>query len=664
MEEQHNIRNQYEDMCSSFANEGYLRDIYHDPEDAIEYSRTKDFFAGNEGLYKFFFKDNKEAIILVNPENSEIIDANFAARKYYGWTRENIPRKIDDINALSNEDIKAENQRAAEEKRNYFLFKHRRANGEIRDVKVFSGSMALKSQSLFYYIVHDINEWNLAEEDLQRTELQLFDAGKIGPVGSWEFDLNSGKVSASDKTREIYGLESEEFTIEKMQKISMPKYRRMLDEAINDLVKKNATYDVQFKIIRPNDGNVRFIHSTAEYYNEKNIVIGMIQDITERNRAKSELREMDSLLNEVGRIAKIGGWELDVATGYITRTPEVARIYEIDNNEPVSLKFALSFYPSGSKELLEKAIQNTVEKGESFDLELEVISAKGNHKWISTIGHPKEKAGKVVKITGSLQDITERKLAEEELLNAKLVAVASTQVKTEFLATISHELRTPLTAVIGFSDILLDDSFGNLNETQIEYINYILKGGNHLLKIINDLIDLSTIETGNMELDYRLFYVSNAVDEIRTVLCSLARKKNIDLFIEVEPQLGVIDADKIKFKQILYHLASNAIKFTHEKGYVTIKAQRCGDFVQVSVKDTGIGISDDDMNKLFHPFKQLHSQLNRKYEGIGAGLAIVKKFVEMHGGEIRVESKERDGSIFSFLIPVNREVHDNKWQLV
>jgi two-component system cell cycle sensor histidine kinase PleC len=743
----------------------------HDPN----HNEDNDSCFSDEEMYKTFFKENNAVLLLINPENSDIIDANHAACKFYGWTLEEITSKtINQLNFLSTEKNKNEIQRTEDKKKNGHLSKHLLASGEVRDVEVFKVPMTFKSQCLFYYMVHDITERKLAEEEMQRKEMQLYAAQKVGHLGSWEFDLNSGKAEVSEEARIIYGLKNEEFTIEKIQKIPLQKYRPVLDKALSDLVERNIPYDVQFKIIKLTDGNIHTIHSVAEYYPEKNTVIGMIQDITERKHVKSKLREKNSLLNEVGRIAKIGGWELDVATGYITQTPEVARTYEIDNNRPVSLKFALSFYSFGSKELLEKAVQDAVEKGESYDLELEIVSAKENHKWIRTIGHPKKRDGKVVKVTGSFQDITEQKLAEmkiaeesmwrrtlmeqsqdgivildkdgkvfeanpryaemlgysceemktlhiwdwdvhythdqllefirltdskgmlietrqrrkdgslldvqlnanaalfgnrklnlcicrdiserkqaeEELLNAKLAAVDANQIKGEFLATMSHELRTPLNSIIGFSEVLLDETFGNLNDKQTTYLNHISKAGKHQLSLINDILDLSKVDAGKMELHCEQFHVSHVIDEVKAIISSLAIRKNINLDIKIDLQVESIYADKTKFKQILYNLTSNAIKFTPEKGYVTIEAQHSGDFIQVSVKDTGIGITKSDMDKLFEPFKQLNSYITREYEGTGLGLALVKKFVELHGGKIWVESKVGEGSIFTFVIPI------------
>jgi signal transduction histidine kinase len=154
-----------------------------------------------------------------------------------------------------------------------------------------------------------------------------------------------------------------------------------------------------------------------------------------------------------------------------------------------------------------------------------------------------------------------------------------------------------------------------------------------------------------MELYYESFSVSDAIEEVKMLAAPLALKKNIDLDIKVEPQIGSINADKIKFKQILYNLANNAIKFTHEKGYVCITAHLIDNMLEISVTDNGIGISTKDLHKLFQPFKQLNSYMTREHEGTGLGLVLVKKYVEMHGGSVWVESEVGKGSIFTFTIP-------------
>ncbi len=247
-------------------------------------------------------------------------------------------------------------------------------------------------------------------------------------------------------------------------------------------------------------------------------------------------------------------------------------------------------------------------------------------------------------------DISERKKAEYSLIEGKMLAEENNRIKSEFLANMSHELRTPLTAIIGFSDILGAEMFGELNEKQTSHVNHINKSGRHLLEVINDVLDLSKIEAGKMELDCENFSLPDLLDEIQVFMYPMAGKKNIDLKIINETKDVEIFADRLKFKQIMLNLLSNAIKFTPDNGRVSVLATNTEDGVQVSVSDTGIGIPLHLQQDIFNPFIQVDSSNKRRYGGTGLGLALVKQFVELHNGKIWLESEEGKGSTFSFTI--------------
>lgn len=248
-------------------------------------------------------------------------------------------------------------------------------------------------------------------------------------------------------------------------------------------------------------------------------------------------------------------------------------------------------------------------------------------------------------------DITTQKQEKESLLNAKLSAEAANSTKSEFLANMSHELRTPLTSIIGFSELLLEEAYGELNDKQRKYLNNVSSSGKHLLDLINGILDLSKVEAGKMQMTYEQFNVAEVLNEINSVIAPLALKKNITLEISIDPNLHNIRADKLKFRQIMYNLASNAIKFTNENGHVYVEGNLSEKLAKFKVKDDGIGISKEDQLKIFNPFTQIDSSNTRKYEGTGLGLSLVKKFVELHGGYVWVESELCKGSTFSFIIP-------------
>src|SRR5271157_2178511 len=302
--------------------------------------------------------------------------------------------------------------------------------------------------------------------------------------------------------------------------------------------------------------------------------------------------------------------------------------------------------------------------------------------------------GKVLGTVGISKDITEKKRLEKaveernldllalnekledkvyertkdiELANRKLER--SNKLKSRFIATISHELRTPLNSILGFSELLLDEVSGPLTERQKRQVTNIYSSGTHLLQLINNVLDIAKIESGKIELHYESFLVKDAVAEVEQVIRSLADKKSQVVAIKADG-VQFIMADKIKFKQILYNLLSNAVKFTPEGGAITLEAglitaaglplparnlaaiPEKNSFLRLSVTDTGIGIKSEDLDRVFAEFEQGDSSLSRRYEGTGLGLALTKRLVELHGGEIFVESKEGAGSKFTMIIPL------------
>jgi signal transduction histidine kinase len=228
---------------------------------------------------------------------------------------------------------------------------------------------------------------------------------------------------------------------------------------------------------------------------------------------------------------------------------------------------------------------------------------------------------------------------------------AANRHKSEFLANMSHELRTPLNAIIGFSEVLGERMFGELNEKQAEYTDDILSSGRHLLSLINEILDLSKVEAGRMELELVKFDLPLAIDNARTFVRERATKHGINLEVSVDERLGEYLGDERKIKQILLNLLSNAVKFTPEGGRIGIKARQADGSIEISVSDTGIGIAPEDQPKIFEEFRQVGTDYAHKTEGTGLGLTLAKKFVELHGGKIWVESEVGKGSTFTFTLP-------------
>jgi signal transduction histidine kinase len=233
----------------------------------------------------------------------------------------------------------------------------------------------------------------------------------------------------------------------------------------------------------------------------------------------------------------------------------------------------------------------------------------------------------------------------------------ASQHKSEFLANMSHELRTPLNAIIGFSEVLAERMFGEINDKQAEYLRDILESGRHLLSLINDILDLSKIEAGRMELERTTFHLPSAIENALTLVRERAQRHGITLGRTVDERLGMIDADERKVKQVLLNLLSNALKFTPEGGRIDVRAAGRDDAVEISVTDTGVGIAPEDQATVFEEFRQVGSAA-KKVEGTGLGLAISRKFIELHGGRIWVESQVDKGSTFAFTVPLSIDHHD------
>jgi PAS domain S-box-containing protein len=309
----------------------------------------------------------------------------------------------------------------------------------------------------------------------------------------------------------------------------------------------------------------------------------------------------------------------------------------------------------------EKSIKQVLREKKVTNYELTARARDGKETVVSfnaTTFYDRDR--KLQGVFAAARDVTERKRLDQvlqekniELESARSVAEKTNLAKSDFLANMSHELRTPLNSVIGFSEVLQDQMFGPINEKQHEYVNNILTSGRHLLSLINDILDLSKVESGKMELELGPVLLRESLDSAMMMLREKALKGGIELHLELAPEADVrIEADQRKLKQILFNLLSNAVKFTPAAGTVDVRAVRDGDFIEITVADTGIGIRQEDVPKLFQAFTQLESVYTKGFEGTGLGLALTRQLVELHGGRIWMESEFGAGSRFSFTIPL------------
>ncbi|WP_340818451.1 PAS domain S-box protein [Methanolobus sp. WCC4] len=398
---------------------------------------------------------------------------------------------------------------------------------------------------------------------------------------------------------------------------------------------------------RCKDGTYKWIEYTINNLLHEPAIKGILlnyHDITERKRAEDFLLESERKFRNYIESAPYGIFVIDKNGNYleVNRTACELTGYEEDELTKMNMLDLI-------------AAESSIRASYSFDelkitgytsAELRFKHKDGSVFWIRRDGTRLSDTGYILFIT----DITEKKKVEHSLIEAKMLAEENSRIKSEFLANMSHELRTPLNSVIGFSDLLGVTIKEDITEKQLGYINHINKSGRHLLELINDILDISKIEAGKMELELERLHASEVLNEVRESVLPLAQKKNITIRIPENHNNGEIIADRLKLQQIMLNLLSNAIKFTPDNGEVSISLSKKNDKTEFSVADTGIGIPKDKQEDIFNPFTQVDASFKRKYEGTGLGLALVRQFVEMHGGEIWLESEEGKGSTFTFTI--------------
>jgi PAS domain S-box-containing protein len=387
----------------------------------------------------------------------------------------------------------------------------------------------------------------------------------------------------------------------------------------------------------------------------------VIQDITQRKQSEDALRASEekyrSLIDNIPDVVWTANFDRKVT--YIGGNVEKVLGYSSTELLEEDGKPWIDCIHPGDAQRVTGAYHALFERGENFDVEYRVRRKDGEWVWLRdrALNTRRTTTGGMC-ADGVFLDITHRRESEAALQRAKEAAEAASLAKSQFLANMSHELRTPLNAIIGFSEVMTDKLFGDLNERQLKYSTNILNSGRHLLQLINDILDLAKVESGRAELLCSTFNVGKVLQDAQTIVKTLGNKKGIALEMNVPADLPPLYADEAKFKQILYNLLSNAIKFTPDGGKVSVGAALSapGECLKVSVADTGIGIKPEDHARVFREFEQVDSSYGRQQQGTGLGLALTKRLVQMHGGEIHVESEglEGRGSVFIFTIPLRK----------
>ncbi|MBU7584922.1 MAG: PAS domain S-box protein [Nostoc sp. TH1S01] len=552
----------------------------------------------------------------------------------------------------------------------------------------------------FISVIEDISQQKQAEIDLQESESRFQAFMNNSPSASWITDADGRIVYVSQTYLHTFQVKAE--TIEDLigrtlfdiypQQIAqqfvdnirqVTQIKKVL-EVIEQAPKRDGTqgYFLVYKFPLAQNSATCLVGGVAVDITERIQVQKALQQLNQELEARVEkrtaslkqseqqLRNISDRLKLALQVGEIGIWDWDML--YEAEWDDrMYELYGMQRSEiPITYEdWRNAVYPDDLAET-EADFQAAISGEKDFNREFRILHPDGSIHFIRTAAIvQRNHQGEPQRMVGINYDVTERKLAEtqlqqtnEQLIKSNAELTRATRLKDEFLANMSHELRTPLNAILGMSEALQEGIFGILNEKQKHSLQTIESSGSHLLELINDILDLSKIEAGQLNLNYTQIAINELCQSSLVFIKHQAFQKNIHVEMKIQPQLPKLLIDERRICQALINLLNNAVKFTPKGGRITLEATHqslaspaqitsATDFIRIAVIDTGIGIAEENLQKLFQPFVQIDSALNRQYAGTGLGLTLVKRLVEMHGGYIEVTSKLDVGSCFSIYLP-------------
>lgn len=479
------------------------------------------------------------------------------------------------------------------------------------------------------------------------------------PVAMSVSSIDPSKIVEANKSFELLtGLKQEEVIGKNSLEMGMMSAEERA--RILRVMEENGCLFQEEGIITTKNGENKYVLLSSEpiEIEKKPFHLNVYIDISIRKNFELELLQTKALLTEAMSIGRMGSFELQVESKKLVWSKEIYDILEVQLDEAITYEnFIQSVYPEDLP-IVMQSLERTIVHKKTDEFICRFVTRKGTVKWIENRVVPQlDEEGNIYNCHGTVQDITERKLLEQQLIDAKEVAEKSLVTKEHFLSNMSHEIRTPMNAVLGFTELLIDTP---LNPEQKDFVGAIQTSGKNLMSIINDILDYSKIEAGMMTIEQAPMSVRSIFSSLSVLFSQQKNDKGINLSFTTDLAIPEnLAGDPTRLTQIIINLVSNAIKFT-EKGCVTVEAilsknnDRVVD-VLFKVTDTGIGIPEDKLDAVFERFNQASNDTTRKYGGTGLGLSIVKRLVELQGGTIRVESKLGKGSVFEFTLPLMQQ---------
>jgi|GEM_PF-1478217 len=490
----------------------------------------------------------------------------------------------------------------------------------------------------------------------------------VSQAGVWDWDLVNDTVYFSPRFSEMLGFDRPKF-----DKLARRFLLHLVHEEQRDEYQAGLKahfeaptqpYNAELRLLTARHGH-RWFHARGQSMvgddGKPTRFAGILTEIEDRKRAEVQLRENKRRLSEAHRMAGVGSWIAYPGTSIMEWQESAVTLFGDLDGQEITVGQFLDRVHEEDRISVEIALDHCLRRGLAFDLVHRFETPDGGRRWLHQHAEPElNAAGDVVCVKGSTVDVTKLKQAEESLRRAKEEAEYANRAKSEFLANMSHELRTPLNAVIGFGSLLSQEVYGAHSDSRYqEYAEDICASGQHLLDLINDILDVARIEAGSMELEEYELDLKGINATCLKLVGGRATKANLTIETRVDPAGLRLYADGRRVKQILINLLSNSVKFTPGGGSITVQWVLEGDRVVLEVIDTGVGIDEKILPRLFEPFSRGEDSLTREYEGTGLGLSLVRKLTLLHDGDVVVKSKPGAGTTVRVSFPAERTIMPN-----